>query len=436
MAPDGSRQLLSDRFKTWRELVHSHALERTWQTTVIWQGALAAGLSAAQFGLSRLAGEIGARGQRSCPFSELRNRFGVLAVPSLPAQLARYRRRKPEYVAHVEDRLTVLKPYINQQEPGVVHVKFSETISELPRRIDIDALTPYYRLVLEPSWTGLCDPGILQYLHTARTNIILAPDPTDYALIEMLAGKLVPIGLGPCDWVDPRIAEPHLGAKKEFDIVMNSNWSTWKRHGLLFNTLRSLPASTRIALIGGAVDGTNVDRIIRLARYFGVAKQVTIFERISHKDVMRVVCAARCSVLLSLKEGANRSLAESMFCDVPVLLLNEHVGGIRKNVVPETGVLVPERQLASGLMRLIEAAPNMNPRAWALENIACSASSACLNDALKAVAANESETWSEDIVVRANSPEATYYSTDVRQRLAPSNELLKEFVRGRRATPI
>ena len=127
--------------------------------------------------------------------------------------------------------------------------------------------------------------------------------------------------------------------------------------------------SLRVALIGGTWDGGTLERIFRLARYYGVHRQLTAFQFIPFPEVMRVVSASRCSVLLSLKEGANRSLAESMFCNVPVLLLDEHVGGIRKNVVEQTGVVVPQARLRSGLETLLASADARPVREWALQNI-------------------------------------------------------------------
>jgi len=58
---------------------------------------------------------------------------------------------------------------------------------------------------------------------------------------------------------------------------------------------------------------------------------------------MDITCRATVSILPSLKEGSNRAMAESMFWNVPVVVLTNHVGGITKNIVPET-VCLPGNQ--------------------------------------------------------------------------------------------
>jgi glycosyltransferase involved in cell wall biosynthesis len=339
-----------------------------------------------------------------------------------------------KYVA--TPRVCVLKPYISSREKGVIHVKFSEVISTLPFWADLQVLSHYFRLVLEPSWTGLCDPGVLQYAGLESRTIVMAPDLTDFTFIQGLESSLVPVALGPCDWVDPRVAEPFLGSNKDFDIVVNSNWAAWKRHHVLLSALRQAPATLRVALIGGSHDGGTLDRIFRLAKYYGVQKQITAYQFIAFQDVMKIVSASRCSALLSLKEGANRSLAESMFCNVPALLLGEHIGGIRKNVVPETGCIVPERELCRGLMRLIEAQATMSPREWAISNISCMASTAVLEREIKRVSELEGEQWTSGIVVRANSPESTYFNHEDKSRLQPQNAALLAFLRGEARVPV
>ena len=147
-------------------------------------------------------------------------------------------------------RLRVLKPYIGPEEKGVIHVMFSDVITALPDRIDLDTLNTYFRLVLEPSWAGICDRGILQYTRAICTNIVMAPDASDYEFIERISTRLVPVTLGSCDWVDPCVAMPYLTSEKHFDIVMNAIWAPWKRHHVLFSAMRRIKRKPKVALIG------------------------------------------------------------------------------------------------------------------------------------------------------------------------------------------
>jgi len=432
---DDTASHVSERLRTSLELARLRMTEQALRSVLLWTVILAIARCLRFVGPQRLRARIVQTGQRSCPYAPLRAEFGALACALMPVlTLAPYGRLEVNRTG--TNRVSVLKPYVSPTERGVIHLKFSEVISAFPKSADMACISKYYRLVLEPSWTGLCDPGILQYARHAPGTVVMAPDRMDYQFLEGLDDKLVPVNLGPCDWVDPRVPETYIGSRKAYDIVVNANWAAWKRHQVLFAALRELPPSLKVALIGGSLDGGTLERIFRIARYFGVEKQLTAFQFIPFTEVMRVVSSSRCAVLLSLKEGANRALSEAMFCDVPVLLLDEHVGGIRKNVVPETGVIAPERELPTALQGLLANSGALHPRAWALSNISCVVSTSVLESRLREVALREGEQWTSGIVVRANSPETKYYDSADEARLAPYNEALIGYLRKQRPLPV
>jgi len=315
----------------------------------------------------------------------------------------------------------VLKAPVGPREKGVLLVQFSEVIGALPGRVDLEVLNQSYRLVLEPSWSGYCDPAILQYARLADHTVVLAAETHDYDFLQGAGSTLVPVAIGPCDWVDPRVAEPHLGLPKQFDLVLNSNWAPWKRHFVLFEALRRLPRSLQVALIGVPWNNGSAEGIREIARYYGVEDRLTFFEGIPYQEVMRVTSQSRVAALLSRKEGSNRSLSEALFCDVPAILIDEHVGGIRKNVNAATGLIVPEADLARGITQLLAQAPNLQPRAWALNNVSCIRTTERLNTVLKDIALRAGEEWTTDIVVHSNSPEARYYAPEHAAALADAN---------------
>ncbi|MCI0590886.1 MAG: glycosyltransferase [Gammaproteobacteria bacterium] len=400
----------------------------------LWRSVYLTSLLLDSLGKKVLAARIFAAGQRIAP-QACRALFGRAAAAKLDVIISTGV-EAPRGESFAESRVRVIKPFIGPREKGVIHVMFSGVVSTLPQLVDLGTLNAYFRLVLEPSWAGVCDPGFLQYARASCKNVIMVPDPADFEFIDGLAGQLVPVSLGSCDWVDPRVAEPFLGAAKEFDIVMNASWAPWKRHQVLFSAMRQMKSKPKVALIGGSWDGGDLDRIARLARFYGVADYITVFERIPFQKVMEVVCSSRCCVLLSLKEGANRALAESMFCNVPVGLLAENIGGAQKNVVPQTGLVVPERYLAQSLEGLISGRLLFTPRQWALDNISCVASTAVLNLRLRAVAEQEGEAWTRDIVVRSNSPESKYFDPVDEAALAEANAAVVAFFQRRSSLPI
>src|SRR3954470_24314715 len=119
-------------------------------------------------------------------------------------------------------RMSVLKAP-RPGERGVLFVMFSELFALMFAAMDMRRLMADYTIVMEPSWSGYCDEDFLRFTQLDEDVFVLAVQKDDFEFLRRLQSNLVPVALGPCDWVDPRVAEPYLGNPKEFDIVMNSH---------------------------------------------------------------------------------------------------------------------------------------------------------------------------------------------------------------------
>ena len=333
---------------------------------------------------------------------------------------------RPDFTKFFGRRLLVLKAPLRDGEKGVLFVSFSDMFRLLQAYMDVRKLLQDYTLVFEPSYPGFCHPELLKYTRWQDKIFVLAAPEDDFAFLRRLNSNLIPLDMGPADWVDPRVALPYLGNPKEFDIVMNSGWMALKRHYVLFRMLARAKQEYKVLLIGFPTQKTDISDIKRLADYYAVRDQLTIVEDIPYHEVMNLTCRSRVSVLLSLKEGGNRAVSESIFCDVPVLLLSTHVGGVKKNVVPETGVLAEEADLEAAITRLGDG--NMSPRQWGLDHISCFKSSEELNRILRDDALEQRRPWTQDIAARSNSPDSSYTCLEDTERLRPWNEKLREYL--------
>jgi glycosyltransferase involved in cell wall biosynthesis len=414
--------------KTWRLVTKQQVLENKWVLhsglflLVLWGAVLAL------FGRRRRAVNALSQVHRTTRSPWMRKLAESYVIANREAS---YREphllAKPDLTRFFGNRLMVLKAPAAGGEKGVLFVMFSSMFRLLHSGMDLQKLLNDYTLIFEPSWSGYCHPDLLEYTRWKEEIFILAAEENDFAFLKRLGSNLVPVGLGPCDWVDPRVAEPYVANEKEFDIVMNSNWGAWKRHFVLFRMLRKAKLRYKVALIGVTWSGKTRTDIERLANFFGVAGQLTIIEDIPYDQVMDLTCRSKLSILLSLKEGSNRAIAESIFCNVPVVVLSNHVGGIRKNIVPETGLLADEAHLESAIARLLEA--NINPREWGMEHVSCFKSSEKLNAILRNHALKRGQPWTQDLAVRSNSPESRYVFTADAECLRPCNEALKAYLR-------
>lgn len=314
----------------------------------------------------------------------------------------------PETQGEFGSRVFLLKEKSADGEKGVVLLKFNSTIRDFPLFVDMEKFSKDYFLVIEPSWTGLFLDEILQYTKFKFPIWVLSAYEKDYELLAAMQSNLIPVRLGPCDWVDPQITESVLTPEKKYDIVFNSNWASWKRHQVLFSALKAINKPLKVALIGVEWEGRTKRDIEDLARFYDVTPLLDIHERIPFPEVLRITAESKCAILLSLKEGSNRALAEAMMCDVPVILLDDHIGGIRKNVTAATGILTSEKNLCAAINNMLENYKNFTARKWAIDNASCFVSTKTLNAAIKEYVQGNNQPWSRDIWARANSPEPQY----------------------------
>lgn len=398
---------------------------------LVYSALLPIGILLNAFGRKTIAFKLVSQVHRSSRLPILR----TLAVPTIKKTMsAHYAPRYPgftldQFKNYLGKRVLCIKPNISEKEKGVLLIKYSESMPLLPYYCDMKRLLEDYTLVYEPSWSGYCTTDIVHFTSYDQSIFMLAKQRDDFEFLENIRTNVLPLPMGPCDWVNPAIAEPYLNSDKEFDIVLNSNWGTPKRHHVLFKALSRIPRKLRVALIGFDWGERTKEDILNLARYYKVENQLTIFEKISFEEVMAVNCASKLALLLSLKEGSNRAIAEGLFCNTPAIVLKNHVGGIVENINAQTGRLVHEADLADEIEDMLKSLASYQPRKWALENISCFVSTQRLNAALKADAIAQGNNWTKDIEVRTNSPELRYYDSTVQTAYIAQNEKLSEYLK-------
>lgn len=314
-------------------------------------------------------------------------------------------------------------------QKGVIFVKFSETFKILATCFDMPRLLADYIIVLEPSWSGYCDKDILFFSQFKDPVFVLAAERDDYRFLEALDTNLIPVDRGPCDWVNPALSELYLSEAKEYDIVMNSNWGREKRHYVFFSALKKIDKPLRIALVGMPWRGRSLADARELASWFGLQHELSFFESIPYEQVMEINARSKIAVLMSLKEGSNRAIAEGFFCNTPGLILDVHVGGINKNMVSQTGRRASEANLHLVLQEMLETWQHYQPRVWALENISCYKSTELVTNNIREVTAKTERPWTGNIAVRTNSPEQGLVKHGDHERLRPVSLALSSYLK-------
>ena len=326
-------------------------------------------------------------------------------------------------------RLILLKSAVFDEtkkciEKGVLLAKFNETFECLVKEFEISRLLDEHFLVLEPSWSGYADHRIMYWTNYADHKIIIqASELADYNFLEQLGSNLIPVRMGASDWVDHRVFKKISFLNKKYDIIYVAAFAAYKRHHVLFKTIKKLnDTSLKIVLVGLSWNSSR-DKIEALIKYYGLTKQIDIYEDISQDDVNCLMNMSKMNILLSKKEGSNKSIFEGFFSGIPAIVLKDNIGVNKNYINRRNGLLVDEKQLGSAITILRDTWNNYDTREWALMNISTNETTNKLNNLLKTIAYENNVVWNIDIAMKVNSPEPTFF--DKKIKFDTFNELIK-----------
>lgn len=295
-------------------------------------------------------------------------------------------------------------------EKGVILLKYVRTFDAVIAMFDLRRLMERYIFVLEPCWAGYCDPSLLMWIHPGQPVFVQCFTEEDYTFIRDIGAPLVPLRLGPADWVDAELFQPRAERDKPYDLVMVANWGRHKRHAVLFDALRQIrDRQVRVLLIGFPWANRTADEIRREAAAIGNPNvEVTVVEKLPASEVAHHVSQCKAFVFLSRKEGDNKALVEAMFADVPAIVYDRTIGGARSRINAATGLLSSDEQLADRIRHMLDHHDEFSPRAWALSHTGSSVATRVLDDAIREMVTAQGGTYTNSIVEKTNSPNLAY----------------------------
>ncbi len=308
----------------------------------------------------------------------------------------------------------ILKTPQANGEKGVLFVSFEDNWLRLLRHANVAKLARDYHLIISPTWSPPHDlplllavklwPGVL---FTTISSI------DDLPVFARISPQIITIPLLSSSWVNPAVFAPDPTQAKKYDIAMVANFALYKRHFALFRALREMSRDTKVVLMGRGWDGRTKDDLEKEASWFGVKDRLTILEGPPDPEMVRTLCSSKVSVIMSKGEGSCVAIAESLFVDVPVGLLEDANVGSRVFINAQTGRFLRPRHLAEDLTKLIQDYRQFHPREWMLENgKSYRESSDTLNRALKSWSSQQGEPWTVDLMPFHWRPTARYLTLE------------------------
>lgn len=298
--------------------------------------------------------------------------------------------------------LFVAKPYIGPREKGVIYLLNCDGFNAFLKLYDVKKLLCDYYLVLEPDWAGYCRPEILAYADIASSPVIVeATEKLDFDFVRNLNSNFIPVDCGTSDWNDPSFFHPIPGVQKKFDCIMVCDWYNYKRNYVLIRALSKIKEHNLKALF--VSNATGIETTLRnVAYHYGVQDNITFMRRLPQEQLNVLYNESKVNLLLSYKEGSNKTLFEGMFANTPAILFSGNIGVNKKYINDETGMLVEERDLPAALLMFSREFARYSPRQWVIDNISCHRTTQKINATLMEIALRNGEQWTEDLRVKVN----------------------------------
>src|SRR5690606_5495264 len=148
-------------------------------------------------------------------------------------------------------------------------------------------------------------------------------------------------------------------------VLFRSNHSKGKRNYSLFKALNQLSDVDYKAAIVCSSWGEDRNFTLSAIKYFNLQDRIQLLENLSQGELNAVLNRSKVNMLLSLKEGSNRSIFEGFFANVPAIVLKENIGVNKTYVNSDTGKLISESELAETLMWFRTNWTTFSARKWA-----------------------------------------------------------------------
>ena len=330
-----------------------------------------------------------------------------------------------------DGRLIILSPP-DHKKKGVMLIKFTDYFRYFASIFDLEKIGKDYILITEPSFSGYFDPDILSLLSGDIITVIQAPEPVDSNFIKSINGNWYTVELGSNCWVNPNLFYPLHNVEKKYDVIMVAIWSDFKRHWHLFESLSRCCNKEKIkVLLAGRSWPRKLDEILDQAEYFNVRDNVYGIEDLSQNELNKYMNQSKICLLLSRKEGPNKSIIEAMYSNLPVFILDGFNYGFKYDYInSKTGGYIKRNQLTDFLDKIddILKSNSFAPNNWIKEHISPELSTHKLIQALERIELERGIEINKKLEVKYNKPELDYIDPNLWFQMRKYYENLAEYL--------
>ena len=316
---------------------------------------------------------------------------------------------------------------------GVILIAFTRTFGFYLEHINIDLLAKYFHIVLEPSWSGYIDPDIIGWsVKTSHPIYVQSTELDDRTTLTQLNKNLVPMSFGASNWVDYK-SFYNVDTDKTYDSIYIANTNPIKRivrYLLAVKKIIKEDPQYRACLVCALWGGNKKEDISNLIHKFGLTYNMDVFFGLKKNELREKLSASKVNILLSYKEGSNRSLFESMFVGIPVICLVENVGVNKSYINEHTGLLIEDQYLENALMHMKEKSTNYSPRQWAMKNIAPEVTTEKMIDVINST--EQANININEVQIKVNNPELSYFMHPQIKKSGLNEELISCFMKSRK----
>ncbi|MBU2979199.1 glycosyltransferase [Alteromonas sp. C1M14] len=318
---------------------------------------------------------------------------------------ARY--REPQKVV---SKGIIIKPWVSEQEKGVIYVSFEKHLIRLLNTPDFHALQKQFIIVFAPSWSPPHSPALFTMPRLLEEDGLFTTisNADDHAYMKGISARLKSLHLYASSWVntDKFITRPN--DQKDIDLLVIANYGSFKRHIALFKALAELDHPIKVTLIGQDEPGRCIKHIKREAALYGVKDMINFAGPQRYDQIVDYLARSKTSAIFSKREGSCVVVVESMAANVPVAVFKDAAIGSKEFINDQTGILLENNNVGAQLAQFVAQAHAFSPRQWLIDNeITYTGSVKYLNTALKSWHETNHKPWSRDILTLERSPLAT-----------------------------